>query len=94
VAAGEPRTDILVSDVMIPRRDVKALSYGELETATVGDIVESLRCSGQQHCLVVDDDEHSIRGLIAASDVAERLHRRISVKPEPSFADIFSALRH
>ncbi|MEZ5559968.1 MAG: CBS domain-containing protein [Pseudomonadales bacterium] len=94
VAGGEPREAIRVIDVMTPRRDIRALSYNDLRGATVGDVIETLRCNGEQHCLVVDGGDHRIRGLIAASDVAARLHTNINVSTGPTFAEIFAAVHH
>ena len=74
IAAGEPRREVRVMDLMRHRHQLRALSYRDLQQATVGDVVETLKSSGAQHCLVVDFDSHSIRGLIAASDVAKKLH--------------------
>ncbi len=94
VANGEERDHIRVFEVMTPRRDIKALSYRQLQSATVGDVIKVLRNNGQQQCLVVDDQAHFIRGIIAASDVAARLHRRFNIRREPTFAEIFSTLHH
>lgn len=93
IAAGERRQEIRVMDLMTQRRHLRALSYGDVCNATVGDIVDTLRHYGEQHCLVVNPETHGIRGLIAASDVARRLHRRIDVPSTFSFAEAFAAMR-
>jgi CBS domain containing-hemolysin-like protein len=79
---------------MQPRSNISALSYSDIEHATVGDIIDTLRCSGERHCLVVDDEHHWIRGLIAASDIALRLHIEFDFASPPSFADILAVVNH
>lgn len=92
VAAGESRYDIRVMDLMTPRQELKTLAYADVCGATVQDVLHTLSCNGEQHCLVVDFDGHSIRGVIATSDVARRLHMDVQFHVAPSFAEIFSAV--
>jgi CBS domain containing-hemolysin-like protein len=94
VAAGEERKEIRVVDLMKPRHELRALSYGDLQHATVKDLIETLQSNGQQHCLVINEATHNIRGFIAASDVEKRLHMNLHVGETPSFAEIFEALHH
>lgn len=94
VAAGEHRYDVRVVDLMTHRKDIRALSYDDLCRATVGDVIDTLRRHGQQHCLVVSEDTHAIRGLIAASDIARRLHMAVDVSGPPTFAQVFEVLHH
>ena len=74
------------------RHEIHALAYEDLKHATVQDVVDTLRDNGEKHCLVVDEKAHSIRGLIAASDIAARLHQDIEVGKTPTFAEIFAAV--
>lgn len=94
VAGGETRGNIQVMDLMKHRHEHRALSYEDLCRALVRDVIDTLRTSGEQHCLVVDSEAHSIRGLIAASDVARRLRMDIRVGVAPTFAEIFEAVLH
>lgn len=93
LATGETLTTLLVRDLMIPRHRVRAMDREDLEDATVGDVVDTLRFHGDHHCLVVGRDDHHICGLIAASDIARRLHTRIDVDGPPTFAQIHAAVR-
>lgn len=93
VAAGTARQDILVMDVMKHRNQLRALWYDDVRHATVRDVIDTLRCSGENHCLVVEGATHSIRGLIAASDVERRLHVQLPADRLRTFAEIFAALR-
>lgn len=92
VAAGTSREDLLVMDVMKHRHEHRALWYDDLAHATVRDLIDTLRSNGESHCLVVEGDTHSIRGLIAASDVERRLHVTRPTDPAPTFAEIFAAV--
>ena len=92
VAAGTSRQDILVMDVMKHRHQIRALWYDDLCHATVRDLVDTLHGNGESHCLVVQGDTHSIRGLIAASDVERRLHVKSGSDLPRTFAEIFTAL--
>ncbi|MBX3706112.1 MAG: CBS domain-containing protein [Pseudomonadales bacterium] len=94
VAAGERRDQILVRDLMCHRRDLDAFEYRELADASVRDVLDALHDSGCRHCLVVESDTHSIRGLIAASDVARRLRMGVEFDSRPTFCEIFAALHH
>jgi CBS-domain-containing membrane protein len=90
---GFAREAIQVRHLMLPRERIKALAYRDLMSATVGDVVHVLKQNGQQHCLVIDPQEHQIRGLISASDIARRLHIALEVEQAPTFVDIFEACR-
>ncbi len=92
VADGERREDILVTDLMTPRRALGALSFEDLQRASVRHVIETLNSHGERHCLVVDFAHHAIRGLIAASDVARRLHMSLHLDPAPTFATIFAVV--
>lgn len=94
VSQGAVRGDIRVKDLMTPKWSLQTLDYGELSEARIGDVVETLQKNGVQHCLVVDRATHAIRGLISASDMAQKLHLHIAITKAPSFADIFQAVRH
>jgi CBS-domain-containing membrane protein len=88
VASGMSRDEITVADLMIPKDRLSAFSYKELASAKVRDVMEALKAEGLQHCLVVDDANQSICGLISASDIARKLHIPLSLHKAPSFAEI------
>lgn len=92
VANGERLGEIFVSDMMCPKRAILALDLEQLERSSIGDIVQALQRTGQQHCLVVDRAHDHIRGLISASDVARRLHMPIRIERVPTFVDIFRSI--
>ena len=93
LAKGVGREEILVTDLMIPRAHIKAISYPELKTVSISDVIHHLKQNHQQHCLVIDPDVHHIRGIISASDIARRLHMPLVIESRPTFVDIFQAVK-
>lgn len=94
VAQGTAREDVLVSDLMISRQQLRAISIEQVNQSSVGDILLTLQDAGIQHCLVVDDATQSICGLISASDVARRLHLPMSTNKAPYFSEIYAVVMH
>lgn len=90
---GLDRKQILVSDLMVPREKINSLDFKQLSSCSIADLIDSLQINRAQHCLIVDQDSHQIRGVISVSDIARRLHIPIKVESPPiSFADIFMAV--
>ena len=93
VSEGQNRTDISVADMMQPKHKLVALGYKELKAITsIGDVIEALKDSGQQHCLVVDSEPEKIRGIFSASDISRMLHLPIDIQDRSSFYKVFSAI--
>jgi Mg2+/Co2+ transporter CorC len=86
------REDITVRDLMIPRSQQKVVNYQQLVDATIGDVLDALQTNGTLHCLVVDQEQHHIRGIISASDIARRLHIPVEIATPTTFVDIFKAV--
>lgn len=91
VAEGRRREEIALTEFMTPKRDLKALDYQELSTVTISEIIDRLKDSGAQHCLVVDREEHRIKGIFSASDISRKLHLEIDIQDKSSFYKVFSA---
>ena len=66
--------DLTVKDVMHPRAEVMGLSYQQLQHCTVGDVLNTLQKAGEPYAVVVDHENHQIRGIISARDITARLH--------------------
>jgi len=94
VAEGLGSEEMKVTDLMQPRSSLHSLEIMDVENATVGDVIHTLRENGEQHCLVIDHQLHHIRGLISASDIARRLHLPVFIEQTPTFASIVNALHH
>ncbi|GGY57775.1 hypothetical protein GCM10011297_33230 [Bacterioplanes sanyensis] len=84
------REDIRVADLMTRKQDLLALHIGEVEHASIGDVVAFLKDNHQQHCLVVDEPRHQVRGIFSASDISRRLHLPIDIQEQSSFYKVFS----
>lgn len=68
---------VRVADVMTPGDQVEVLPMDSVLHARVGDIVETLKDSGRQHALAVEEESFSgkvlVRGVFSASQVARQL---------------------
>lgn len=92
VALRVKRDEIMVVDLMRPKRDLVALDINEIQEASIGDVVALLQNSHQQHCLVQDADNHVIRGIFSASDISRKLKLPIEIQESSSFSEVFKAV--
>ncbi|WNO60298.1 CBS domain-containing protein [Rheinheimera sp. MMS21-TC3] len=92
VANGQNRLDIKVTDLMRPRDRIKGIAYQQLKNCTIADVINTLQSSGEQYCLVVDRENHQIRGIISAQDIARRLRIPLTIQQAPTFLHIFDSL--
>ena len=69
--------DVRVLDIMTPAKDIEVMPLDDVLHARVGDIVMTLKHSGRQHALVVENvafsDKQMIRGIFSASQIARQL---------------------
>ncbi len=93
MAAVYDEEKITVVDVMRPRSTLRALSFVDIEQATIWDVINFLQDYTYQHCLVIDTERKRLRGLISVSDVARKLKIRVRVQESPSFAQLYEAAR-
>lgn len=74
---GKCIADIRVREIMTGHDQIEVLPLNDVLHAHVGDIVETLKHSGRQHALVVEDDplteKPTIRGIFSASQIARQL---------------------
>jgi len=94
ISGGENREELSVTDFMRPRKGLKSFEYSDLSKASINDVIGALKDSGYRHCLVVDREQHKIRGIISASDIARTLQLQINIKGDSSFVGIFNAVDH
>ncbi len=93
-ATGLGRHELTVANVMIPRSALHAVDYRELEGARIGDLLSTMKNFGERYVLVVDSEDRSIRGMVAASDIARGLHMPIQIGERANtFSDIYAAVR-
>ncbi|WP_371195155.1 CBS domain-containing protein [Glaciecola sp. SC05] len=86
------RDELLVSDFMHPRETLKCFDIKDLSRATIEDVLETQKHNHQQHCLVIDRQNHEIRGLISARDVARLIKRSVDIDTHISFEALFNEL--
>lgn len=92
ISAGRDRENMTVEGFMHSKSEIRALLYSEIKRARVQDIVNALKHSGQHHCLVVDEDNQSIRGLFSVSDISRKLNCPISIDHDSSFVSLYKVL--
>ena len=90
------RAEIAVSDIMTPADRIDVIEMHDVLHAHVGHVLATLKHSGRQHALVVDeadDGRQMIRGIFSATQIARQLGRE-SHTPEigRSFAEIEAAI--
>jgi len=61
-----------VRDMMLPRKDLVALDFKQLEHATVADVLKALSGYQKEFCLVIDHDKKCICGLLNIGDVVRK----------------------
>ncbi|MCM5703754.1 CBS domain-containing protein [Larsenimonas salina] len=86
------RSEVTVDMVKVSRNDLHALDFNRLEKATLGDLVKTLKESGDRHILIKDSCDQNgcrIRGVISAADITHALGIDLDHPPE---AHSFSAI--
>ena len=94
VANGFKRDELRVTDMMRRKQNLKVFEYEDLALMKVNEVLDVLRQYGHQHCLVVERNEHQIRGIISASDIARKLKIAISIQQPPKFTELYLASLH
>lgn len=93
---GMRHAEILVRDLMTPADRLEVIDLAVVLKARVGDIVETLKRSGRQHALAVDQaagERQMVRGIFSTTQIA----RQLNIAPLPpetgrSFAEIEAAI--
>ncbi|MCV6609892.1 MAG: CBS domain-containing protein [Amphritea sp.] len=95
---GVRRDEVLVAHIMTVKQSLRSLTYEQVDHARIGDIMLTLKSSGDQHLLVLDKSDlgiHRIRGIISASDISRKLRVGFDVMYEAkSFAEIEKVISH
>lgn len=86
------RNQVEVQHLMLDMLHIKALTFDQVRCAKVGDVMLTLKGSGDQHVVVTDEGangEKRIRGIISASDISRFLRISFDVMHQAkSFAEI------
>ena len=95
---GVSRDQVQVRHIMLGKLHIRALTYEQIKDAKVGDIMLTLKGSGDQHVIVLDEGAAGvarIRGIISSSDISRRLRIGFDVMYEAkSFAEIEKIVSH
>jgi CBS domain-containing protein len=90
---GLRRHELTVAHVMTPRSALRAVDSRDFATATIGDVLATMKKYGEQHVLVVDIQRGAIRGIVSASDIARKMHVPITISERANtFSDIYRAV--
>ena len=89
--------DLCVADVMTGLSMLDAIDHERMRTATVGDVIATLKRFGRNHLLVVqratDQAPRRVCGVISRSQIERQLGIAINITPiASSFAEIERAL--
>lgn len=91
MAQGVSREEVLVADLMHPRGSVRAINYEDLQHSSIADIIYTLQRHGQNYYIVVDHDQHHIRGVVSSAEISRRLHQPIRVERKATVVEMLSA---
>ena len=95
---GLAREDVLVKHIMVGKSQLQALTFEQLQHAKIGDVMLTLKGSGEQHVLIIDESLASVkrvRGIISASDISRKLKVGFEIMYEAkSFAEIERIITH
>lgn len=94
---GIGRGQVLVRDIMTGAEDIEVLRLNDVLHARVGDIVATLKHSGRQHALVMEEESFSGKQLICGIFSASQIARQLGAGNEKhvladTFADIDRAV--
>jgi CBS-domain-containing membrane protein len=88
--------ELRVSDVMIPSEALDAVSLADVLKSEVGHVIATLKSSGRQHALVVEegaDGVPAIRGIFSASQIARQMGIPLqTTEVARTFAEIEAAI--
>ncbi len=89
--------EIMVRDIMTPKNGLEVMLMEDVLRASVADVIATLRSTGRQHALVLDDDPRTerpaIRGIFSASQIGKQLDQLIeTTEVANTFAEVELAL--
>jgi len=88
--------DIMAQDIMTLKNELDVLYLQDVEKATVGNIVETMKELERQHSLVVENNEANeeiIRGIFSTAQISRQLNITIEQVPRANtFAEVERAI--
>ncbi len=87
---GVARDQLAVRRVMVPGSRIQVLDWADVQHASIGDVVQTLRESGRQHALVLEQGgAPQVCGIFSATQIGRLLGVRIEASDKPqSFAEV------
>ncbi|MCG6968933.1 MAG: CBS domain-containing protein [Gammaproteobacteria bacterium] len=98
---GGRREDIIAQEIMTPHEQLLALHMNDVQMASVGDIIETMKTFGRQHILVSDSanqdssgaSAETIRGIFSTSQISRQVGFTIElVERANNFAEVEKTL--
>lgn len=94
---GGKHADLKVRDIMTPLENIQVLTMADVEQASVGHIIATLKSVNRQHAMVVDIDrlsgEETVRGIFSITQIGRQLGVTLQTfEVEKAFAQISSQL--
>ncbi len=94
---GGRREDIIAQELMTPHEQLMALHMSDVQAASVGDIIETMKAFGRQHILVSETDSgegcETIRGIFSTTQIGRQVGFTIDlVERATSFAEVEKTL--
>lgn len=87
------REELTVQFVMTPRNRLRAIDFQKFQLSSIGDVLARMKKYGEQHVVVVETHNASIRGIVSAYGIARRLHTPIVIDERAVlFSDIYKAV--
>lgn len=93
---GGRHQDVTVYDVMTASDKLFFVHIDELKKSKVGHVLQTLKQSGRQHTLVLEEDETGkelVRGIISAAQIARQLGVSHHAEVARTFSEIEQALK-
>lgn len=90
--------ELTVADVMTELSMLDAIPFAAMRTASVGDLIATLKRFGRNHLLVVEagdahGPQHRVRGVVSRSQIERQTGHTIDITPiATTFAEIERAL--
>lgn len=77
------RDDVKVRNIMTDKDHIHALQFEQLQKASIGDVIATIKNLGEQHVLVVQFDaaDLMVRGMFSTTNIARALHIKFDVEP-------------
>jgi len=85
--------EMRVADVMTPLAMLDAIDFASMRSASVGNLIATLKRFGRNHLLVVESTPRRIRGVVSRSQIERQLGQPIAITPiATNFSEVERAL--